>query len=60
MKMVYVLWLMKERELHMVREEEGNEKRQLIGPEPATSRPRADPLAAEARSQPSSILALVG
>ena len=33
--------------LHMVKKEKGKEKQQLTGPEPATARSIADPLAAE-------------
>ena len=43
------------RELHMVKKEKGMEKQQLTGPEPATSRSIADPMAAEPRSPPASI-----
>ena len=43
------------RELHMVKKEEGVEKRQPNGPETATSRSLADPLAAAPWSLPASI-----
>ena len=37
------------RELHMIKKEEGMEKRQPTGPEPEASKSIADPLAAELR-----------
>ena len=42
-------------ELYMVKKEEGKEKQQLTGPEPATSRSIADPLAAEPWPLPATI-----
>ena len=42
-------------ELHMIKEEEGKEKQELTGPEPATSRCIADPLATEPWSLPATI-----
>ena len=41
--------------LHMVKKEEGKEKQRLTGPEPATSRSIADPLAAESWPLPATI-----
>ena len=42
-------------ELHMVKKEEGKETQQLTGPEPATSRSIANPLAAEPWPLPATI-----
>ena len=42
-------------ELHMVKKEEGKEKEQLTGPEPATSKSIANPLAVEPWPLPATI-----
>ena len=46
------------RGLHMEKKEEGMEKQQPTEPDPVTSRPRADPLAAEPWLLPASVYPL--